>query len=68
MFLATGDPTRLSNWSIARLDSGDSCGSVGSAKQLEVDPTSGQQVVNAAFEVTRGEVGIEVRTRARSRG
>jgi hypothetical protein len=38
--------------SIARLDSRDSCGSVGSAKQLEVHPASGQQVVNAALEVT----------------
>ena len=43
---------RLASRSIARLDSRDSCGSAGSAKQLEVHPASGQQVVNAAFEVT----------------
>jgi hypothetical protein len=37
--------------SVARLDRSDSCGSVGSAKRLEVHPAGGQQVVNAAFEV-----------------
>ncbi len=39
-------------WLIARLDSRDSCGSVGSAKALEIHPASGKQIVNAALEVT----------------
>jgi len=52
--MGPGDDVKLdaTGWSIARLDSRDSCGSVGSAKQLEVHPASGQQVVSAAFEVT----------------
>jgi hypothetical protein len=39
-------------WSIARLYSRDSCGSVGSAKALEIHLASGKQIVNAALEVT----------------
>jgi hypothetical protein len=39
-------------WSVARLDSRDSCGSVGSAEVLEVHAASGQQIVNASLEVT----------------
>jgi hypothetical protein len=38
--------------SIACLDSRDSCGSVGSAKVLEVHAAGGKQTVNAALEVT----------------
>jgi hypothetical protein len=38
--------------SIARLDSRDSCGCLGSAKALEIHPASGQQIVDAALEVT----------------
>jgi hypothetical protein len=38
-----------SRWSIACLDSRDSCGSLGSAKALEIHPASGKQIVNAAL-------------------
>jgi hypothetical protein len=38
-----------SHWSIACLDSRDSCGSLGSAKALEIHPASGKQIVNAAL-------------------
>ena len=55
-------------WSVAGLDCRDSCGRVGSAEALEVHSARGQQVVNAAFQVTRGKVGIQVSTRARRLG
>jgi hypothetical protein len=41
--------TLRSGWSSARLDSRDSCGSLGSAKALEIHPASGKQIVNAAL-------------------
>ncbi len=38
-------------WSIARLDSRDSCGSLGSAKALQVHPAGGKQIIDATLEV-----------------
>jgi hypothetical protein len=49
--MGTGDDVKLdaTRWSIARLDSRDSCGSLGSAKALEINPAGGKQIVNAAL-------------------
>ena len=51
--------------SVACLDVRHDCGRVGPTNGLKVDGAGGQQVVDAALEVTRGDMGIEVRARAR---
>ena len=50
--------------SVACLDVRDDCGRVGPTNALEVHGAGGQQVVDAALEVPRGDMGIEVRARA----
>lgn len=54
--------------SVAGLDGRHSCGRVGTAEALEVHSARAKEVVNAALEVSRGDVGVQVSTRARGLG
>lgn len=38
---------------VTRLDRGDSCGGVGPAEALEIDPTGSNQCIDPVLEVTR---------------